>query len=63
MWLRDFLTTEKGLNARVMAFNHNTPWDAYALNKSLHDHGNDLLRALRVVRQGEVKHHSLRRLS
>ena len=55
MWLRDWLQTEKDLNARIMAFNHNTSWNAYALDKSLHDHGDDLLRALETVRQDEVK--------
>ena len=63
MWLRDLLPAEKGLNARIMAFNHNTSWDAYALDKSLHDHGDDLLRALETVRQGEVRHDSLGALS
>lgn len=63
MWLRDWLTTEKGLNARIMAFNHNTSWDAYALDKSLHDHGDDLLRALEAVRQDEVRQDSLGALS
>ena len=55
MWLQDFLPTEEGINARVMTFNHNTSWDAYALDKSLHDHGDDLLQALRRARQGEVR--------
>ena len=60
MWLRDVLPKEKGLNARVMAFNHNTSWEAYALNKSLHDHGDDLLQALRTARQDEkVRHDNL----
>ena len=59
MWLRDFLPMEDGISARVMTFNHNTSWDAYALDKSLHDHGNDLLQELRGVRQGEVRHDSL----
>ncbi|KAK6336188.1 hypothetical protein TWF696_001751 [Orbilia brochopaga] len=51
MWLRDFLPREKGLNARVIIFNHNSAWETHALNKSLHDHGGDLLFALRRVRQ------------
>ena len=59
MWLRDFLPTEEGIHARVMTFNHNTSWNAYALDKSLHDHGDDLLQALRRARQGEVRHDSL----
>ena len=50
MWLRDFLPNE-GLNARVMVWKHNTRWDAYALNKSLPDHAEDLLRALCRYRQ------------
>ena len=58
MWLRDFLPNEQDINARVMTFNHNTSWTAYALDKSLHDHGDDLLQALRAVRQGDVRHHS-----
>lgn len=33
-------------DSRIMIFNHNTAWQADALNKSLKDHGNDLLRAL-----------------
>ncbi|KAF6238464.1 hypothetical protein HO173_003431 [Letharia columbiana] len=56
MWLRDMLAKEKDLNARVMTFNHNTSWEAYALNKSLRDHGNDLLQALRTARHdGKAK--------
>jgi len=59
MWLRDFLP-EEDLNARIMTFNHNTQWEGNALSKSLHHHGDDLLRALRRVRQTpEVKHNSL----
>lgn len=34
-----------------MAFNHNTRWEDNALNKSLSDHGDDLVRALGRVRQ------------
>ncbi|KAH0538071.1 hypothetical protein FGG08_005333 [Glutinoglossum americanum] len=34
-----------------MAFNHNTKWEAGALSKSLREYGDDLLRALRRVRQ------------
>lgn len=49
MWLRDFLP-EAGLHARIMTFNHNTAWQAQALDKSLHDFGKDLLRALHNVR-------------
>ena len=49
MWLRDFLPKE-GLNARIMAFNHNTAWETGALSKSLQDYGQDLLRALGQVR-------------
>lgn len=60
MWLRDFLPKEQDINARVMTFNHNTSWAAYALDKSLHDHGDDLLQALRTVRQGDVMHHRSR---
>ena len=60
MWLRDFLPKEM-LSARIMAFNHNTSWEAYALSKSLRDHGDDLLSALRNKRQtAEVRHDSLR---
>ena len=45
-----------------MAFNHNTSWEAYALSKSLHDLGDDLLQELRNVRQKvEVRHNSWRR--
>ena len=58
-WLRDFLPKEKVLNARIMAFNHNTSWKAYALDKSLHDHGDDLLQALRTARQDKVMHYRL----
>jgi hypothetical protein len=50
MWLRDFLP-EGNLNARIMAFNHNTGWQTNAVSKSLDDHGDDLGRALRRVRQ------------
>ena len=57
MWLRDLLPKEEDINARVITFNHNTLWTAYALDKSLHDHGDDLLHALRTVRQGDVMHH------
>lgn len=35
----------------MWAFNHNTSWQAHALSKSLHDCGDDLLNALRSVRQ------------
>ena len=56
MWLRDFLPKEENINARVITFNHNTSWNAYALDKSLHDHGDDLLQALQTVRQGDVMH-------
>ena len=62
MWLRDFLPKEN-LNARIMAFNHNTAWEARALKKSLQEHGDDLLRALRRVRQrAEVREGSLKTL-
>ena len=48
------------MNARIMAFNHNTSWEAYALSKLLHDLGDDLLQELRNVRQTvEVRHYSL----
>lgn len=60
MWLRDFLAKERDLNARIMAFNHNTSWRSDALDKSLHDHGDDLIQALRVAREDEVRHDSLR---
>jgi len=50
MWLRDFLPKEN-LNARILLFNHNTRWQSNAVSKSLKDHGKDLLRALRRVRQ------------
>ncbi|KAK4957786.1 hypothetical protein LTR66_013240 [Elasticomyces elasticus] len=50
VWLRDFLP-EEGLHARIMAFNHNTAWQANAIAKSLQDHGEDLVRALRRVRK------------
>jgi hypothetical protein len=50
MWLRDFLPKED-LNARILLFNHNTRWQTNAVSKTLKDHGNDLLGALRVVRQ------------
>ncbi|OCL09943.1 hypothetical protein AOQ84DRAFT_290259 [Glonium stellatum] len=50
LWLCDFLPHEN-LNARVIAFNHNTAWEANALSKSLHEYGDDLLRALRRIRQ------------
>lgn len=59
MWPRDILTKEIGLKARVMAFNHNTSWRSYALDKSLHDHGDDLLQALRLARQDVVMQDSL----
>ena len=59
MWLQDFLPEEE-LNARIMAFNHNTLWEAYALSKLLHDLGDDLLQELRNARQTvEVMHYSL----
>ena len=59
MWLRDFLP-EENLNARIMAFSHNTAWEANALSKSLQECGDDLLRALRRVRQkAEVENDSL----
>lgn len=58
-WLRDFLT-EDVTNARIMIFNHNTSYQAYALSKSLHDYGKDLLRQLRNVRlEEEVRQDSL----
>ena len=57
MWLRDFLPMEEDINARVITFNHNTSWNAYALDKTLHDHGDDLLQALRTVRHGDVMRH------
>ena len=47
-WLRDLLTKDVP-NARIMCFNHNTSYQAYALSKSLHDYGKDLLRQLRNV--------------
>lgn len=50
MWLREFLPEDLP-NTRVMAFNHNTRWEANALSKSLQDYGEDLLRALRRKRQ------------
>jgi len=50
MWLRDFLP-KANLNARIMAFNHSTAWEANAFSKSLQEYGDDLLRALRRVRQ------------
>jgi hypothetical protein len=50
MWLRDFLPKE-GLNARIIAFNHNSEWTARALSKSLEDHGYDLLLALEDKRK------------
>lgn len=53
MWLRDMLAKNEALNARVMTFNHDTSWEAYALDKSLEDHGHDLLQALRTVRHDE----------
>ena len=59
MWLRDFLP-EEGLDARIMAFNHNTAWEANALSKSLQDYGDDLLRVLCRARQSaEVRYNSL----
>jgi hypothetical protein len=48
MWLRDFLPKEI-LNARILLFNHNTRWRTNAVSKTLKDHGDDLLRALRSV--------------
>lgn len=53
MWLKDFLPHEDGIKIRVFAFNHNTAWKYDALTKSLRDHGEDLLSALRLIRQGE----------
>lgn len=49
MWLRDFLPTE-GLNARVMTYSHDSAWESGALRKTLYDHGDDFLRALRTKR-------------
>lgn len=43
-----------------MAFNHNSAWETNALSKSLQEYGDDLLRALRRVRQtAEVRYDSL----
>jgi len=58
-WIRDFLPQEN-LNCRIMTFNHNTAWEANALSKSLSDHGDDLVRALRSVRKtAEVRYNRL----
>lgn len=58
-WLRDLLTKDVP-NARIMSFNHNTSYQAFAVSKSLHDYGKDLLRQLRNVRlEEEVRQDSL----
>jgi hypothetical protein len=54
IWLRDFLPQDlqkDGFRVRVMAFNHNTRWKTNALNKSLEDYGQDLLRELAEKRR------------
>lgn len=48
-WLRDFLPLDFP-DARIMAYTHNSRWDAAALNKSLEDHGRDLIYSLVDVR-------------
>ncbi|KAF8511826.1 hypothetical protein BU17DRAFT_96885 [Hysterangium stoloniferum] len=48
-WLCDL--AEDIPNARIMTFNHNTAWQANALNKSLNDHADDLLRSLDLKRE------------
>ncbi|KAF8523952.1 hypothetical protein BU17DRAFT_85441 [Hysterangium stoloniferum] len=49
-WLRDVLPNDI-LNARIMNFSHNTAWQGNSLSKSLHDHADDLLRALEWERR------------
>ena len=51
-WLRDLLPKDLP-NARIICFNHDTSYQAYALSKSLHDYGKDLLRQLGTVRSEE----------
>jgi hypothetical protein len=61
LWLRDCLPIDIP-NARIMAFNHNTAWQEDALSKSLHNHADDLLRALDWERQSPVVGRSLGKL-
>jgi hypothetical protein len=51
-WVSDFLPQEN-LNCRIIAFNHNTAWEANALSKSLSDHADNFVRAFRSVRKTE----------
>lgn len=51
-WLCDYLLKDLP-NARIICFNHDTSYQAYALSKSLHDYGKDLLRQLGTVRSEE----------
>ncbi|KAL8415662.1 hypothetical protein RB596_006317 [Gaeumannomyces avenae] len=44
-WLKDFLPPDFP-DARVMAFAHQSRWDAGALHKNLEDHGRDLIDAI-----------------
>jgi hypothetical protein len=56
LWLRDFLpeALEKaGLPTRIMTFNHNSYYQAHALNKSLHEYAEDLLIELAKKRKSE----------
>lgn len=54
LWLNEFLPEDLrkvGFSVRIMTFNHNTRWTANAVNKSLFDFAEDLLRELSANRQ------------
>ena len=52
MWLRDWLKQDVK-HVRVLVYYHDSRWDHSALNWSLSDFGNDMLRRLENYRQSD----------
>ena len=49
-WLNDFLPDDLAHKARIMVYNHQSSWEAYAFTKRFDGFAQDLLRALEDVR-------------